>query len=809
MFTGFVNSSFAQVKGGFPLVSSKGVSQILIDKSDAKVVEVASMLLADDIDAITGKRPEIIFSEQSIHSKTVIIAGTIGKSALIDRLIKTGKIDVTPILNKWEASIVTTLPNISPEIKQAVIIVGSDRRGTAYGLMDISRAIGISPWIWWADVLPEKKNELFLTFKEHIEDGPSIKYRGIFINDEDWSLLPWIKKTFDPAVGNFGPKTYQKIFELMLRLKSNYLWPAMHESSTYFNKFPENARLADDYAIVMGGSHCEPLLCTNTTEWDKKISGEWNYFTNPEKIKEYWETRLQSNGKYENLYTVGMRGIHDGGMPGGNNITEKARKLEVVFDDQRNILSKYTGQSAESIPQIFCPYKEVLTVYDEGLKVPDDVTLCWAEDNQGYMRRLPDENERKRSGGNALYYHLSYWSDYLWLSTISPQLMSYELTKAAEYNVDRMWVFNVGDIKITEKEISFAMDIAWDMNAWSPDKADDWAVYWANQTFGVKFGKEIGSIMNEFYRLAYRGKPEHIGHTIYSRLELDQRLKDYNAIALRCEALYAKMPKRLHDAFNHLIYYPVVACKYHNDKVLLARLSMYYKESGDAVIADKYANQALDAWEKIKSLTDEYNSAANGKWQHFMSWEPRNLDVFKNPFTLPKNKISPPQFLEEPSVILKIDDIIKKGNGTIGHKLVINKGLSVDGQAAYSIPHLAKPIAESAINTAPFIEFKTKLKKGNRRIRVICLPTHPVTKKDALRYAISINDQLPIIGDATSAETFHNHNDCKNTMKYLDEPCLVNYVSGEHKLNLNKDQQVSIRISLLDPALVIYRIECY
>ncbi|MFV0346925.1 MAG: glycosyl hydrolase 115 family protein [Bacteroidales bacterium] len=793
----------------FPLVTNQAASPILLDHADAKVVGIAAEMLADDINAITAKKPSVVLAEQDLNSSTVVVAGTIGKSAIIDKLIRIGKIDASPILNKWEAYIVTSLTDISPTIKQALVVVGSDRRGTAYGLMDISKSIGVSPWIWWSDVLPEKKKELFVASGFHVEDGPSVKYRGIFINDEDWSLLPWIRNTFDPELGNFGPKTYQKVFELMLRLKANYLWPAMHECSNYFNKFEENARLADDYAIVMGGSHCEPLLCTNTTEWDKKKNGEWNYFTNPDKIKEYWAARLQSNGKYENLYTVGMRGIHDGSMPGGKNIDDKARKLEEVFADQREMLSKYTGQAVGDIPQLFCPYKEVLEVYDRGLKVPDDVMICWAEDNQGYMRRLPDEAERKRVGGHALYYHLSYWSDYLWLSSISPQLMSYELTKAADYKVDEMWVFNVGDIKITEKELSFAMDLAWDIQRWDVDGANEWSAYWAAQTFGEKFGAEIGEVMNEFYRLAFRGKPEHIGHTKYSRTEIDKRLRDYDAIASRCEKLYKEMPERLHDAFIHLIYYPVVACKYHNDKIFLSRLSMYHSEKGEPDIAETYAKSALEAWEQVKELTEEYNSTANGKWKSLMSWHPRDLEVFQKPFTLPESKVSPANFLDDPSVILTMDDISRTGNGSLGRQLVIAKGLSIDGKAGYSIPNLIEPIDDIEISKAPFIEFKTHLEKGERQIRIKCLPSHPVSKDGSLRLGVSINEQSPSIIDITAEETFHNHHDCKKTMLYASEACLDGYIEALETLSLDKEEEVSIRIYLLDPALIPYRVECY
>ena len=926
------------------LVSVTDTAQILIDRSDAKVVEIAAGLLADDIEGVTGKKPKITYSPGELSSNTVIIAGTLGKSSLVDSLIASGKVDVSAIEGKWEACIVATVDNISPSIKRAVVVVGSDRRGTAYGLMDISRAIGVSPWVWWADVKPEQKPSLYMAEGVHIESGPSVKFRGIFINDEIWGLAPWVKKTYEPEVGNFGPKTYAKVFELMLRLKANYIWAAMHFGTAPFYSYPENARVAEDFAIVMGASHCEPMQRNNIPEWPAwaasqgKPKAHFNYFTERDLVYGYWDARVKSIINYETLYTVGMRGLTDGAMFGGGSMPEKVKKLEEVFADQREILTKRTGLNIEDVPQIFCPYKEVMYVYDAGLKVPDDVTICWAEDNQGYMRKLPNENERKRSGGHGLYYHLSYWSDYLWLSTFSPQLLSYELTKAADYKVDRLWVFNVGDIKICEKEIDFAMDLAWDLKAWGPAKADQWTKHWAGRTFGNQHEEEIALVLNEYYRLAFRGKPEHIGHVSYSLAEIKQRLSDYSKISKKCEQLRKSIPERLQDAFTHLVYYPVVACKFHNEKILKARLSFLYAERGDREKSFEMSKHARNAWEMVKTLTEQYNSTANGKWQHLMSWHPRDLKVFYMPpvateqdfknkqeikldiesatvklpmvrsngilfgnspktesrktggkaafeFEVPKSgsyyiyveaqtpsanedsfffvfndkeelimnrqvtgddwrwlnagkvnlakgtqKLVVSQrepnakmrriiisseekrfssFPVEPVKILTMNEVAKSGDGDAGRTLVFDRGLSIDGLAAYSYPHFAAPISEDKIDSAPFIEFKVKLPKGKRRIQVKCLPSHPVTKKNGLRYAFSINGEKAVIRNVKYKETFHNHNNCTRTLTICREPDLMGYVSKVHEIELPEEQEVTIRISILDPAVLLYRVECF
>jgi len=829
--------------GFVPLVSSTTIADILIDRNDARVVEIASLLLAEDIESITGKRPKVFFSDQEVTSDTVVIAGTLGISAPIDQLVRDGRIDVEPIRGRWEASIVVMLDDALPGGKKAIVVVGSDRRGTAYGLMDISRAMGVSPWVWWADVTPTPQKELYIASVTYVEDGPDVKFRGIFINDEGWSLRQWAANTFDPesksaasidtqklmpgylrstvepVEGNIGPKTYRKIFELMLRLKSNLLWPAMHEGTLPFNHFPENTKWADDYAVIMGSSHCEPMLRNNASEWrpDDPRSERvrtWNYFTNRDDIYDYWDKRVEANRDYENIYTVGIRGVHDGGMAGGKNVEERVSKLEKIFSDQREILRNRLGKNSVDVPQIFCPYKEVFTLYEAGLEVPDDIILCWADDNQGYMRRLPNAEERKRSGGHGLYYHLSYWSDYLWLSSMSPQLMAYELTKAADYGVNRLWVFNVGDIKITEKEMEFAMDLAWDIEVWGPDRADTWASAWAGRTFGNTYAGEIGHILNEFYRLAYRGKPEHIGHVGYSREEIERRLEAYGAIAKQCDALRKNLPERLQDAFTHLVYYPVVACKYHNDKILLSRLSHDAAESGNASGARALAAQAEAAWDEVKSLTDEYNATSNGKWERLMSWHPRNLKVFFMPPVATEEVreaggVESGVFPDEPAMTLTVDKAVATGNGDGSHVLSFVQGLSIDGVAAYITPHASDGIPDSDVDAAPFLDFKLALKKGSHVLRVKCLPTHAVGKDRALRFAIATSAGPPSIHDVDEEESAHHHGGCRDTLKLLSEPCVDGFVSRDQPIKLDRDQEVTVRISILDPAFVLYRLEVY
>ncbi len=420
----FVSAVFAQdfvvknkfQKGDFPLVDKKRTAEIFISKNDFKVVEIAANDLAKDVELVSGVKPNVNFSNENL-SKNVIIIGTLGKNPLIEKLIADKKLDVSKLANKRETFQIETIINPFPNVENALVIVGSDRRGTAFGVYEMSQKIGVSPWVWWADVAPEKRENLIISKTKFVSNEPSVKYRGIFLNDEDWGLHPWAAKTFEPETGNIGPKTYAKIFELLLRLKANTCWSAMHEVTKPFNEIPENARVADDYAIVMGSSHAEPMLRNNVGEW-KDDKAKYNFVTNEKGVVNYWEERLKTNGKYENIYTLGMRGIHDSPIQGVKTQAERIPVLEKIIQTQRNLLAKYVNENVEEIPQIFVPYKEVLADYRAGLRVPDDVTIVFPDDNFGYIRAFPNAEERKRKGGFGVYYHISYLGrplSYLWL----------------------------------------------------------------------------------------------------------------------------------------------------------------------------------------------------------------------------------------------------------------------------------------------------------------------------------------------------------------------------------------------------------
>jgi hypothetical protein len=623
-----------------PLVSSTQTAQLLINQSDAKLIEITANLLADDIKAITGKCPEIIFSEQDIRSETVIIAGIAGHSTWINQLIATGQLDVTPIVNQCEAYSITTLKNVSPKIKQAVVIAGSDKHGTAYGLLDISRQIGVSPWIWWADVLPDKRTELYLTPETRIEKGPSVRFRGIFINDEDWGLLPWSNQTSEPSTikGHIGPATYQRIFELLLRLRANTLWPAMHESTRPFYFTEGNKEMADKYGIYIGTSHCEPLMRNVAGEWTADGNGDYDYVNNSQTVYRFWEQRIQDVAGQDNIYTLGMRGVHDGKMQGAQTLEEQKTVLTRVFNDQRGLLKKYVNKDLEKIPQVFIPYKEVLDIYNYGLQVPDDVTLMWCDDNYGYIRHFPDEPERKRNGGNGVYYHVSYWGrphDYLWLGTTHPALIYQQMKQAYHSGIQKIWILNVGDIKPSEYQIELFLDMAWDLDKVTAGGTSAHLKHWLKREFGKSCAEQLLPVMQEHYRLAYIRKPEFMGHTRveesdpaykivkdlpWSEREINERLSAYNVLSGETEKIAAFIPNDKQNAYFELVKYPVQATTQMNRKLLYAQLARHGMAGWQ---------QSDAAYDSIVSLTHYYNTLNNGKWNHMMDAQPRKLPVFE------------------------------------------------------------------------------------------------------------------------------------------------------------------------------------
>lgn len=644
LFSGAIK---AQNESSFLLVSNNTSTTICVDKNDAKVVAIAAGMLADDIYKVSGQQILVTGAVK----QNAVIAGTIGTSRLIDQLIADKKIDVSALIGKWESYFIQVVQNPEKGIDKALVVVGSDRRATAFGLLEISRMIGVSPWEWWADVSPHKKEEVLISLDEKVYGSPSVKYRGIFLNDEDWGLQTWAALTFEPEIGDMGPKTYAKVFQLLLRLRANTIWPAMHSCTKPFYSYPENKQVADDYAIVVGTSHCEPMLCNINAEWNSNTMGEWRYDNNSETIKELFASRTQESANFESIYTMGMRGEHDSPMiVGEDNSESQVKLLENVVSDQRAILKSKTGKKAHDISQIFIPYKEVLTYYKKGMELPEDISLVWTDDNYGYIRQLSNPDEQKRSGGAGIYYHTSYWGrphDYLWLNSTNPVLMWEEMSKAYEFQSRNLWILNCGDIKPHEYNIELFLDMAWNMRSFAKSEGvKNHMQNWAGREFGTQNANKLTKLMYEYYRLAFQRRPEFMawsqvepvtkaGETELSQIhygdEVSKRIDEYQRLIETATEIKTDIIESRKDAFFELIYYPVTAAAHLNQKCLYAYKNKFAAQQSRESTAF-FGQKSNDAYNQIKTETDYFNhKLQNGKWKHIMSMSPRHLPVFSKP----------------------------------------------------------------------------------------------------------------------------------------------------------------------------------
>ncbi len=621
--------------GDFELVRGGRAADVLVSPGDFKVVRIAAEDLAADVERVTGVRPKVRAEAAGLSSHAVLV-GTLGKSAFIDDLAREGKIDAKSLRGSWESFLIATVRDPLPGVRVGLVVAGSDRRGTAYGVYELSQAAGVSPWHWWADVVPERLRQLFVAAGTRRMGPPSVKYRGVFLNDEDWGLQPWAAKTFEPETGDIGPKTYARLFELLLRLKANTVWPAMHEVTRAFNADPRNPKVADDYAIVMGSSHAEPMLRNNVGEWkdDKKL---YDYTKNAEGVRAYWEERVRENGAFENLYTLGMRGIHDSAIQGPKTPAERVKLLEQIFADQRALLARHVNADATKVPQVFIPYKEVLADYRKGMKVPGDVTVVYTDDNFGYIRSFPAPEERARRGGFGVYYHVSYLGrplSYLWLQTTPPALVWEEMRKAYRHGARELWVLNVGDLKPAEAATEFFMQMAWDAERWRHDNPQHFLRQWAAREFGPGASEEIASVMDEYYRLGFARKPEHLqwhlpgepdrpsdlAHFDYGD-EAQARLDAYDSLMARVSRLYPTIPAPLRDAYYQLVLYPVRGAALANRRFFAAEKAALYAAQGRAS-AGRWAKHALNADRLMDEETRFYNEKlSGGKWRHMMSRE--------------------------------------------------------------------------------------------------------------------------------------------------------------------------------------------
>ena len=597
----------------FPLVINAHATPIVVGADDwPGVVRVAGDL-AEDVHRVTLQTPLILKDPAAAHADVILI-GTIGHSAVIDSLIKSGKLDVHDVTGKWESAVTTVIEKPLPGIARALVIAGSDKRGTIFATYDLSEQIGVSPWYWWADVPVAHQDTLSVSPVRRVLAEPAVKYRGIFLNDEAPALSGWTREKF----GGFNSKFYVHVFELLLRLKANYLWPAMWGSA--FNEDdPDNPRLADEYGIVMGTSHHEPMLRAQQ-EWKRHGSGPWDYAANQPVLEDFWRKGIQRNGHYESTITLGMRGDGDEPMTEGENIA----LLERIVAAQRNILAENITPTIAAEPKVWALYKEVQAYYEKGMRVPDDVTLLWCDDNWGNLRRLPTAAERKRPGGAGIYYHFDYVGDprsYKWLNTTNLAKVQEQMHLAWQYGADRIWIVNVGDLKPMEFPISFFMAMARDPAKWDKNHVQEFGVEWARQQFGSTHAIEIAGMLDDYTRLNQRRKPEQLEPGTYSLqnfAEADRVNAEWRALEQRVDALAGTLPEDQRAAFFELVQYPADASATVNEMYVAAARNAFYAKQGSA-LANDFATETRRLFARDAELSDQYNhKLLNGRWDHMM-----------------------------------------------------------------------------------------------------------------------------------------------------------------------------------------------
>ena len=740
-------------EGEFVWYNGKQAITYSVSKSVSPVVTVALDMFTGDMKQVTGVLPQ---KTHTGNTAIKIVQLDKNRSALKELLKQ--DVPVDSLMSKKDAFFIKVTESSN---KKQLLVVGSDGRGTAYGILELSRLAGVSPWVWWGDVTPIKKNQLTLPADYTTFQSPSVEYRGIFLNDEDWSLQPWSWKNFEPSdtKGRIGARTYKEIFKLLMRLRANAIWPGMHGITTPFYFVPGAKEAAD-----------------NVGEWKVSERGEYNYITNRESVQSYWTERLKEAGRYENFYTIGMRGIHDSGMEGVKTLQEKTDALQQVINDQRTLLSKYVKKDVAKIPQAFVPYKEVLQIMENGLQVPDDITLIWCDDNYGYMTRLSDQEQQKRSGGAGVYYHLSYWGrphDYMWLCTTQPGLVYSEMKQAYDCNARRLWIVNVHDLKPAAYDLELFLDMAWDINSVSPSTLVQHQKNWLCREFGTEAGEKLLPAMLEFYRLCGIRKPEFMGwnqveldkkkyikgwspikNTDFSLTEfggeLDRYLESYESIKRILSEVEPIIPQERKDAFFAQIKYPVFGAAAMSTKMLEAqRARCIFPGSCDTNLWTRESQlmnacaKSIKAYQEIRDLTDYYNhKLAGGKWKYSMCYNPRDLYVFYPPtlpiwltdqeieqYTFPESTKSLPlkEVSKDKCIVANACNYTKATDGVI---------------VIQSLGHSMNAVSLPKGKTITF-DFESAW-EGEAILRTAVIPTQPNDKGD-IRFSVSIDGETPQI----------------------------------------------------------------
>ena len=793
--------------------------KILVAPNDHEVVRKAAALLQQDIFLITGEKPAII--EKPQPGKLIII-GSSDRSGIIRQLHGKKKLNLTEISNRWEAFHISSIKNPLPNIPEALVITGSDARGTAFGVLELSKQAGVSPWYWWADVPVQKKQSIHIKRSASITDSPLVKYRGIFLNDEAPALSNWSRQHF----GGFRAGFYEKVFELMLRLKSNYIWPAMW-GNAFYDDDSLNIKMAEQYAIVIGTSHHEPLMRAHD-EWRRYGNKQlWNYDSSTMALRDFWRKGLQ-RATNEKIVTVGMRG--DGDEPMSRETATSL--LERIVADQRKIISEVSGKPANQTPQLWALYKEVQDYYDKGMRVPDDVTLLLCDDNWGNIRRLPAPDANKRKGGYGIYYHFDYVGgprNYKWINTNPLPRVWEQMHLAWEYDVKQIWIVNVGDLKPMELPISFFLDYAWNPTRIGPADIRAYTERWAAQQFGDQHQKKIAELLAAYTKITGRKKPELLNENSYNLAgenAFSSVIEETGKLEKETKAIAAQLPAAYQDAFFQLVLHPISAVNNLYQLYYYTALNQHHAKYNLA-IANRYADTAKQHFENDSLISLQYHRINNGKWNHMMSQTHIGYTGWQQP---PFNKIPALKYLEAPEEekLISIDTFAKTSKALIPDGVSGNQFYQYSGYVSMDAAHFSKAVNSNGITwtvlpdhgrtgdaitpfpvtaprqqpggNAPKLSYDFYVRDASAfELSVYCSPTLNLQHApEGMQFAVSIDEQEPQIMELNKDD---------GNIRIWETWVANNIIIKKTKLYISNPGKHTLHFWMVDPGVVLQKLE--
>ncbi|MDC7138725.1 glycosyl hydrolase 115 family protein [Bacteroides zhangwenhongii] len=771
----------------FPLITKGAPCSIVMDTAEDEGVKMAISNLQQDIRQVCNNQPALL---NNIPAKRCVIIGNY-HSAIIQKLIAAGKIDKEQLINKNEKFLLQVIAKPADGVDEALVIAGSDKRGTIYGIYELSKQMGVSPWYWWADVPVIQQENVYIKPGIYTDGEPKVEYRGIFINDEWPSFGNWAKAKF----GGINSKVYKHVFELVLRLKGNFVWPAMW-GSAFYDDDPQNGQLANTMGIVMGTSHHEPMALAQQ-DWKRRGKGEWDYNHNAQNLRDFWTYGIERAKNWESVITVGMRGDGDEPMSEGANIS----LLENIVKDQRKIIEKVTGKKAKETPQVWALYKEVQEYYDKGMRVPDDITLLLCDDNWGNVRKLPNLNEKPRSGGYGMYYHFDYVGaprNSKWININPIPRIWEQMNLTYEYGVRKLWIVNVGDLKPMEYPITFFLDMAWNPEKFNAQNLQQHTENFCAQLFGSQYAKEAARILSLYAKYNRRVTPETLNAKTYSFNygEWERVVDEYNALALDAHNLGFLLPATYRDTYDQIISYPVQACS--------NLYNMYYAQAKNHALAAKLDPEANQWADKVEScylrdslLSHYYNKViSNGKWNHMMDQIHIGYTSWNNPQKQIMPKVIRVPEKEKTYTFQEID-------GYVAMEAEHFTRAIAEGETSWSIiPDFGKTL--SGVTTIPvtktpekmYLEYDIEMKKtGKVRVELLLAPTLNFNDNKGLSYAISFD------GEKEQIINFNGH--YKGGLgKWQANPI----IESRSIHQLDKKGKHTLRIRPLNPGIVIEKI---